>query len=148
MIAGKNNAETDSVSIFSGELTRECFKRQIQSLEASGYEFDNGFVQILLNRLLHNNFSDKRLVAAVQHAIDTIPYRKISIADIISFDTRIKLYTYDEYCDIMHNGTLSGTDFEKFRKNGTLFWVKKSDLAMYNLTIDFFKMRYESDDKN
>jgi hypothetical protein len=87
------------------------------------------FFSLLYERMKKNQFTAKRLEDAVTHVIDNFPYKELNVSDIISFDRRVRLYSYDEVCDICANGrAVMSEDFKKVRIGEKLYWVKKVDM--------------------
>ncbi len=46
-------------------------------------------------------------------------------------DKKIRLYTYDEYCEAVLNREVTGDDFVGHWVDKTLFWIKKIDCKMH-----------------
>lgn len=92
---------------------------------------DGGFISVLSERIGVNAMSENRLIDAVGYVIDTFKYKVPNISDIIGFDRRIKLYSYNDICLIVNKGEGSFLDFEKHWIGETLFRVRKSDCEQY-----------------
>lgn len=86
------------------------------------------FFNILSERLSDNGFSDERMKDAVNYVIDNFQYKELNVSDIIKFDKRVKLYTYNEVCNMVTKGQANFSDFDIREINGNFFRVKKSDL--------------------
>lgn len=89
---------------------------------------DGTFFNLLSERLIDNSFSSKRLKDAINDIIDNFRYKELTIADIIKFDKRVKLYSYNEACRMVSKGECSFSDFETREINGKFYRVKKTDL--------------------
>lgn len=89
---------------------------------------NEAFFNLLAERLIKNGFSKTRLRDAVNHTIDDFAYKELNISDIVKFDKRIKLYTYNEVCVLVTKGQADFKDFEIREISGSHFRVKKSDL--------------------
>ncbi|MDR0384528.1 MAG: hypothetical protein LBH60_00450 [Prevotellaceae bacterium] len=84
------------------------------------------FFAILSEFIIKHEFTGKRLTDAVDHVISDFQYKELNISDIIRFDRRKRLYTYNEMCTMIHKGEARTTDdFVKREIDGKLFWVKK-----------------------
>ena len=59
---------------------------------------------MLINRLEANGFTDQRLMDAVTHVIDKCVYPKPTIAQFISYDREIKLYSRSQLLTMNGNG--------------------------------------------
>ena len=84
---------------------------------------------VLLNEfILKEKFTQKRLEDAVNHVICNFQYKELNIFDIIKFDRRIKLYTYNEVCELVTKNKARFEDFEIRKIENQTFRVKKTDL--------------------
>lgn len=54
------------------------------------------FFILLSEYLLKEKFTEERLKDAVDNVICKFQYKELNISDIISFDKRVKLYTYND----------------------------------------------------
>jgi hypothetical protein len=101
------------LSVYSGELTKPVIVEMTIKIRQTFPSLPVGFFDILSDRLVANNFTDKRLRDAVEYTIDNCIYPTPTIAQFISFDKRIKLYTYDQVLKL--NDELGGKAFEIYR---------------------------------
>jgi hypothetical protein len=90
-------------------------------------KMEEDFFNILSERILANKFTEERLRDAVRHVVDNFHYKELNVADIVSYDRRVKLYTGAEFMNAQMNGTHC-SKFEKRVIDGEIFWVLKSDL--------------------
>jgi len=88
----------------------------------------NDFFEILYDRIDKNGFTGKRLEDAINHVIDNFQYKELNVADIVSFDKRTKLFTYNQVCNEICNGQANMGDFQRFEIDGKAYWAKKVDL--------------------
>ena len=90
---------------------------------------DPEYISVLSERLVSNGFTDRRLKDAIGYVIDKFSYKKPNISDIIGFDKKAKLYTYNEAYRLIEKGEVSGfNEFEIVEINGIKYRVKKSEL--------------------
>ena len=120
----------DSVSIYKGELTTKNIINRTKDIKAAFPQLPPEFFDILAKRVKANKFSDARLNDAVGNLIDTCRYPLPTIADVISFDKRVKLYTYSELTAKVNQG-YSMKDFKKL--DDKKLWVSISDAENYNI---------------
>jgi hypothetical protein len=122
------------LSIYKGELTAQCLVSSVATIKKSFPSLPIGFYDVFIDRLKANNFSDDRLIDAVAHVIDTCLYPTPTIANFISFDKRVKTYTYAQYTKLIDNGE-NGANYQpvKFRNMPALVWVHVNDIAKYNI---------------
>ena len=95
---------------------------------------EKAFFDVLAERIIENDFTEKRLIDAVSHVIDNFHYKELNIADVIQFDRRVKLYTGEEYMSAQMSGK-QPSEFEKRTIDGTMYFVLKTDLQ---------KLKYET----
>ena len=69
------------------------------------------FFNLLAERVRANKFTTKRLNDAINHLIDNFNYKELNIADIIKFDKRAKLYSYNDVCKMVSKGEATFSDF-------------------------------------
>ena len=65
---------------------------------------------------------------AVNNVLDNFQYKELNVADIISYDKRVRLYTYTQICDEIANGRATTDDYNRAERDGKGYWVKKVDL--------------------
>ena len=88
------------------------------------------FFALLASRMKANGFTKQRMLDAVNHLVDNFRFKNINIADVISFDKRVRLYTYQEYCNAVYHNKNANEDFVTYGKiDGVMFWYRKSELA-------------------
>ena len=122
-----------SISIYSGSLSTENTAKGVAKIKAAFPSLPPEFYTVLLERLIEKKFNDERFVNAVNSLIDNCQYPTPTLANILSFDKRVKVYSYSEMANIVMTGAKSQSDFAKIRINSKLFWVKLSDKELYNL---------------
>lgn len=135
MIKNDNGYE---ISIYSGELTKPIIVEMTVKIRQSFPALPVGFFDILSDRLLANNFTDQRLKDAVEYVIDNCVYPTPTIAQFISFDKRIKLYTYNQILNM--NSEFSGKVFQYYKsvrigKNEFPVYAHLNDIKEYNLEL-------------
>jgi len=89
------------------------------------------FFVLLTEFIIKEGFTKERLSDAVNNVIATFKYKEINISDIISYDKRVKLYTYSEVTSLVTQGKASFGDFEIRKVDGKKYRVLKSDLNNY-----------------
>lgn len=133
-----NSELVTDISIYKGELTQKNIVSNVAIIKKSFPSLPTGFYDVLIDRLKANEFSDQRLNDAVNHVIDTCIYPTPTIANFISFDKKIKTYTYNQVIDMLDEGDDKAFDHYKpvkFNNLPALVWVHINDIAQYKLTI-------------
>ena len=85
-------------------------------------------LSVLNTECVTSPLSTKRLSDAINHLIDNFNYKELNIADIVKFDKKVKLYSYNDVCKMVSKGEASFTDFVIKEIDGTHYRVKKTDL--------------------
>jgi len=84
-----------------------------------------------------SGFSDERLIDSVNHVIKTCIYPTPTMANFLTFDKRVKLYTYNEVVTKVAKRECSFNDFALVTIDNQVFRVTKSDKILYNLPDEF-----------
>lgn len=120
------------ISIYKGELSPNVIAEQTLKLTTVFPALRDEFINVLIERIVANGFTNERLIDAVDNLIDNFKYPNPSIADIVGFDCRIKLYSHSDYCNEISSKKAIDADFCQHRIEDKLFWVKISDCERYN----------------
>jgi hypothetical protein len=124
------------LSIYSGKLSTKVIIDNVKKIKQAFPSLPNGFYDILSDRLKNCNFSDERINDAVNNVIDNCVYPQPTIAQFISFDRRIKLYTYEEMINKVNGfGVKVWEDYQsvKFPDRDKPVWVSIDDIKKYHL---------------
>jgi len=124
------------ISIYKDKLTSECVAANTVKLKQSFPALNTGFYDIFYKRLSANNYTDKRLNDAIGHVIDNCVYPTPTIAQFISFDKRIKLFSID---DMYKKRDISNDAFKTHRpvrigNNPSPVYASLNDIEEYKLT--------------
>jgi len=104
------------------------YEQAVSRLSIAFPRMKGEFFILLTEFLIKENFTKKRLTDAVNHTIANFQYKELNISDIIQFDRKIKLYTYNEVTEMVLKNQASYSDFEIREIDGKKFRVKKTDL--------------------
>jgi hypothetical protein len=115
------------LSIYNDQKTPQGFYEAWLRLESCFPTLDTEYWDILQNRANANGFTDKRLMDAINHTIDTCKYPKPSIADIIGYNKSIKLYSYDEMIHFITENNVTTNFFKSVLLNERRVWIKLSE---------------------
>ena len=114
------------MSVYTGEIaTKDQVFSQAQKLIAAFPEITGDFIVLLTDRLTDNGFTPQRVKDAFNHVIDTNPYKRPSIADIISFDRKVKLFTYSEIEAKCSPGYSAFEKYERVHIDGKVRFIEK-----------------------
>lgn len=118
-----------SVSLYNGRSADPSeIAVGMKRLKVAFPKMDNAFFNLLAERVMDNGFSSERLKHAINHVLDNFQYKELNISDIIRFDKRVRLYSYNEVCVLVSKGQASFNDFEKKEINGNIYRILKTDL--------------------
>lgn len=97
----------------------------------------NEFYEILSDRIKANGFSDKRLQDSIDYVIDNCVYPTPTIAQFISFDKHIKLYTYDQIMSMLNEnpGVFKSHKSVKIKGISKPMYAHVTDIEHYNLEL-------------
>ena len=124
---------TDSISIYKGKLTEQEITKQLEKVILIFPKFPESMLIELKESFIDNNFNDERMIAAVKHVRDSYQgWDKLpNIANFVSFDYRVKIYTYLELCDLVGKHLTTFDDMERVKIKGSEFYIAKSDWTNY-----------------
>lgn len=125
--------DSNSISIYGGELTKNELAKQSAKVIKAFPKFPKSMLDILKDRFIENGFNDERMIAAVNHVVDSYQgWDKLpNIANFVSFDYRIKKYTYLELCDMVGKHMIFWDDLQKVKSKESEFYIAKSDYNNY-----------------
>lgn len=133
----ENSVSINSISVYTDD--RFTVKTEIDCVRKLKNAFPSlpiGFYDILHDRIVDNGFSEQRLKDAVKNVIDTCVYPTPTIANIISWDKRVKLYSYNEMTDlVMKYGSATWNEYGKKEIKGKVFWINRTEALQYGIKL-------------
>lgn len=127
------NDKCSELSIYSGEISGEQTAKQIVKAKAAFPQLKPEFFSVLIDRMRENGFSDERMKDSINNVIDNCRYPIPTMADFLSFDKRVKLYQYNEVCDLVTGNQATFEDFSIIRISSIVYRIRKSDKVLYNI---------------
>ena len=123
------------LSIYKGELEPKTWIKQVKKMTDAFPTLPKGFYDILADRIKDNGFSDDRLIDAVNYVIDNCVYPQPTIAQIISFDKKVKLYTHTDVLRMLNDNPDAFKSFRPIRINklSRPMYAHVTDIEMYKL---------------
>jgi hypothetical protein len=131
--SGLIQSTSNEISTYKGELTTECIIRNTSAIRKSFPNLPIDFFDVFTDRVKANGFTDERLNDAVGHVIDTCIYPTPTIAQFISWDKKIKVFTYEEMLKKWDDGVKDAYQPIQFPDRSVPVWVHVNDIKMYNL---------------
>lgn len=121
------------ISVYKGELTGKGIAQGMALAKHGFPALPPSFFEILIERAKAKGFSDNRLKDAICHVIDTCPYPTPALANFLSFDSKIKLYDYAQFCSLVTQGHAKWEGYDRIKVSGAVFYVSKGDRARHNI---------------
>ena len=124
-----------SVSIFSGEVAHpdkmmECVAR----LQNAFPTIDQRFCMELVRMATKIMMSAERLEAAVDNVILNHHYPTLTIADVLGFDVRLRLYSGMDVLRLRKQ--FPHPDFLPYTVDGVKYWVERTEAARLRVKLD------------
>lgn len=122
------------ISIYHGEIANPTIiAQQSAKIQVAFPSLDKLFFTILTERVIKNGFTEQRLKDATEYLIDNFKYPKPSIAEIINFDKKLKLYSHNEVVILIEEDKARFEDFHRHWIGDVMYRVKKSEVEMFGL---------------
>ena len=132
------------VTTYKGKpATDKEIQAQIDKLRRNYTQMKSDFFAVLINVLTKDKWTAARISDAVSHVIRTKTGGFISVADIMSYDRPMKLYTHSGYEWLISNHRATDEDacgpksdfsilyIDKGTPQQKAFWYLKKDLPQY-----------------
>lgn len=97
------------ISVYGqGKVSTKVLANCFIDLKRAFPKLPDGWYDVLEKLLDTEKFTDKRLIDATQNLIKTCVYPEPTIANILGYDTKMKLWTYDELLEISNDFSNEG----------------------------------------
>lgn len=114
------------MSLYQGEIApKEFVEIKLKLLQIVFPDIDNGYMIVLLERMIAHRFTKERIADAISYVIDSCKYKRPSIAEIISFDRKIQTYSYQEIANKCAPGYSAFDHFERVKIDGKWRYIEK-----------------------
>ena len=125
------------MSVYRPEQTTLCIIEQVKKIKLAFPSLPAGFYDILTDRIRDLKLPDEQLIDAVNNLIDTCIYPNPTIASILSWDRRIKLYTYRDIVQLVNQyGRNVWDNYKRVIIDGQdKFFCSLDDIEKYELTV-------------
>jgi hypothetical protein len=106
--------------------TQDVLAWGLKTLQAC-YPDTNAIVfDILLDRFKANQWGNKKIKDAINHLIETHVYKTINPANILTFDRKRKLYSYNQMIEMVNKfGAQVWDKHDKENINGRIWYFEK-----------------------
>lgn len=118
-----------ALSLYTDEpfCPKACFKELATLTELFGISKE--YVCILIEALNNNHFTNQRFKDAVRNVVETFKFQKPTIADFVSYDDFIRLYSWQEKNKLTQNGASNDDFFLVGLLSNIAHYVRISDVA-------------------
>ena len=112
-----------------GKVSTKVLANCFIDLKKTFPKLPDGWYDILEKMLDEEKFTDKRLIDATNNLIKTCIYPEPTIANILGYDKKQKLYSYEDILEITkdYSAYQRGLFWDNLEKYGN-FWIKKGEL--------------------
>ena len=94
--------DTNKLSLYKNDkVTPEVLAQCFITLKKAFPKLTKGWYDILEEMLIDESFSNERLIDATKNLVRTCQYPEPTIANMLSFNKEVKIFTYSEVCE--HN---------------------------------------------
>lgn len=122
------NRENNELSVYkSGKVDAETFAHGVKKIKAAFPRLSNQWFDLLDEMIDQSGFTNERFKDAVYDLIKNCVYPEPTIANLLSFDKKIKIFTYKESLEYGQK-YLTAIDI-----NGKPFWAKTEDVERFKL---------------
>lgn len=109
-------------------LTMDVLQEGLTTISAVFPKTSEAVLLLTTRLVMKNEFTNQQFRDAIDHLITNYHYPEFKPADILSFDKKVKLYTYSEVSSMVTSGVAEFSDFILKNIGGESFRIKKSDL--------------------
>ena len=133
--------QISEISIYSGALNTQCIIECVAKIKKAFPALPIDFYEVFRERIRNTNFSDKRLVDAVNFVIDNCIYPTPTIANFISFDKKYKIYTYEKMLKKLDDYGNDSKFWDSYKSvllpnYKERIWIHVNDIVMYKIQYD------------
>jgi hypothetical protein len=107
----KNNGSYFLSPYVDDQLDKPYFLMEVVRLKRNFPSLDQGFIELLSERIKEHRFTKKQFHDAINRVIDTCQYPP-KISDILSYDKGSRLFTYSEMLEKVNAEGKTTGDFE------------------------------------
>lgn len=116
------------ISLYSDNIVSDqTIITGIAKLKVAFPKMSDDFFNLLVEMIIEEQMTEKQLIDSVKHVLKNFQYKELTIANILSYDKKVKLYTYNEVCELVTQGKAEMRDFDLKWINDTPYRIKCSD---------------------
>lgn len=125
-----------SISAYNDNSTTQGLINGITRIKKAFPSLPIEFYEILKERIQSKGFTDIRFMDAVNNVIDSCVYPHPTIAQFISWDKRIPMFTYDQVLKKFNESELGAKFwdyYKQFNHYDKPVWIHVNDIEKYNI---------------
>lgn len=125
-----------SISTLSGEPAGvQQIAASVKKLSAAFPQMSADFFNILAERIAKRRLSAQRLEYAIEQVIDNYTYQRLTIADIMSIDSRVEILSYAEMLNECYKRGCTSDEFTPIHigQEPKPYWIHKIDKIRFNI---------------
>lgn len=125
------------ISVYSDELTQKGVEKATVKIKNSFPTLEGGFYEVFYDMIKEDGFSDQRLIDSVNHVIRNCVYPQPTIAQFLSFDKKVKLFTFKDMQKMTDTDSTAFETHQAVRIEDLTkpLWAHKSDVERYKMEI-------------
>jgi len=124
------------ISLYKGGLKTQTIIDSVAKIKKAFPLLPLSFYDVFMDRIKANKFCDERLIDAVNFVIDNCIYPAPTIAQFISFDKRMKTFTYEQMLKMKEElGEGIWDNYKAVRLVGMVkhVWIHVNDIEKYGI---------------
>jgi hypothetical protein len=123
----------NEISIYNDLLTIKCVAEQSSRIRKAFPSLTEDFYTSFHQEIKRLNFTNNRLIEAVNELIANCEYPMPTLARVLGFDKKVKIYTYDDICDLVSKGN-KWDDYKPIKTSmAKKMYAHVNDIAKYKL---------------
>ena len=124
------------VSLYDDQLTKEVIVEMTLKIKSAFPTLPPGFFDTLQDRIKENGFTNQRLKDAVNHVIDNCVYPTPTVANFMSFDKKVKLYSHVDITYMLNDNPKAFEYYRPIKFNSAYpVYASLIDIEKYNLEL-------------
>lgn len=124
------------VSVFNAKpASPQHIATSVMKLSTAFPSMSVNFFNLLAERITKRGITEDRLEFAIEHVLDNFTYKHLTIADIMSIDSKVAVMSYNEMVAECSKRGCTTNEFAPIRigNEPKPFWVHRSDKVKFNL---------------
>lgn len=114
------------ISLYRDQLpSKESVVTICKRLKVAFPSIQSDFMLLLVDMVIKKKMTTQRLIDAIDNLMENFRYQHPTIADVIGFDKKVKLYTHAEVVKSIQEG-YTFENYQMIELNGEKRWTRKN----------------------